>query len=332
MTAVNVFITIDTEHSIGGAFANPALKPVGNAKRIFGKIGKREYGIPLIMDIADQFGLRLVFFVEVFNRHFFGQDETRQVVEYILKREHDVQLHLHPNYLNFTQPCPQDLKFSDLCGDYSLELQTEMLSEARKMLVEYGAPAPTAFRAGCFGANADTLKALSANDFLLDSSYSQAYLGSPCLLPDWGQNDLIEREGLFELPVTNFIENTGLRSKRCMPLDINGVSFEEMSHVLKAMQRGTGPRNATVILHSFSFVKAYDVQYNRMRPRRHVIRRFEKLCRFLSENAEDFKVRTFDELNREDLVSLTKDRSDNFPQVPAYLSLARFGGQLLDRL
>ena len=50
MAKVNVFLTVDTEHSIGGAFSDPALQPVGNARRIFGRLGGKEYGIPLQMD------------------------------------------------------------------------------------------------------------------------------------------------------------------------------------------------------------------------------------------------------------------------------------------
>jgi len=36
---VQVFITVDTEHSVGGAIEDPAKEPVGNEKRIFGKRG-----------------------------------------------------------------------------------------------------------------------------------------------------------------------------------------------------------------------------------------------------------------------------------------------------
>lgn len=332
MTAVNVFLTVDTEHSIGGAFADNTLKPVGNEKRIFGRLGDREYGIPLIMDIADRHGLRIVFFVEVLNHYFFGTEETRQVVEFILNRGHEVQLHLHPNYLNFTLNRPQELKYSDLCGDYSLTKQIELLAEGKQLLQQYGVPEVKAFRAGCFGANEQTLQALKENGFLIDSSYNRAYLGGPCLLPDWGLNDLTERCAVYEFPVTNFIENTGLRSLRSMPLDINGVSFEEMRCVLEAARGGGGPRNITIILHSFSFVKAYDVQYQKVKPRRHVISRFEKLCRFLAENSTNFTVRTYDGLNRNDLMQMAKERCNAFPEAPTALSLARFGGQLLDRL
>lgn len=331
MPKTNVFITVDTEHSIGGAFADPALKPVGNDRRIYGRIGGREYGIGLIMDIADRYGLKITFFVEVFNKYFFGEGETREVVETILRRGHDVQLHLHPNYLNFTLENPRELRYSDLTGDYPLERQIDMLGEAKQTLESHGAPRVTAFRAGCFGANADTLKALAKNDFLIDSSYNGAFLGGPCRMPDWGINDLMERDGIYEFPVTNFREATGLRSARRMPLDINGVSFEEMHHVLEAC-RNDGPRQVTVILHSFSFVRAYDVQYRRMQARTHVVRRFEKLCRFLAENPAHFAVRTFGGLRREELEGFARDRNDLLPRVPGYLSLLRFGGQLWDRV
>ena len=331
MPKPNVFITVDTEHSIGGAFADPTLKPVGNDRRIYGRIGGQEYGIGLIMDIADRYGLKVTFFVEVFNKYFFGEGETREVVETILRRGHDVQLHLHPNYLNFTLDNPREVRFSDLIGEYPLAQQIKILGEARQLLEKYGAPQVTAFRAGCFGANVDTLEALAKNGFLIDSSYNGAFLGGPCLMPDWGINDLMMRDGIYEFPVTNFREATGLRAARRMPLDINGVSFEEMRHVMQAC-RADGPRHLTVILHSFSFVRAYDVQYRKMRPRTHVIRRFEKLCRFLAENTKDFRVRTFGGIKSHELQAMAHDRDDQLPQVPGYLSLLRFGGQLWDRV
>jgi len=332
MSNTNVFITVDTEHSIGGAFADPALKPVGNDLRIYGRIGGKEYGIGLIMDIAERFGLKIIFFVEVFNKYFFGENETRQVVETILSRGHDVQLHLHPNYLNFTLERPRTLKFSDLLADYPLDRQIELLYEARQTLESYGAPRVVAFRAGCFGANTDTLKALAQNGFWVDSSYNGAFLGGPCLMPDWGINDIIVRDGIYEFPVTNFHESTWMRPERRMPMDINGVSFEEMQHVLESSLRKEGPHAITVILHSFSFVHARDVQYRNVSPRRHVVRRFEKLCRFLADRRDDFSVKTFERLSRDDLARMGQHRCDKTPQVPSVSSLLRFGGQLWDRL
>ncbi|OEU62170.1 MAG: hypothetical protein BBJ57_05410 [Desulfobacterales bacterium PC51MH44] len=331
MTKVNVFITVDTEHSIGGAFQNPNHKPVGNEKRVFGKIGDTAYGIPLIMDIADLCKLPITFFVEVLNKYYFGENESREVCRYISDQGHDVQLHLHPNYLNFTLPHPQQMDFSDLIGNYSPSKQIQLLKESKALLMQNTMSGTVAFRAGCFGANMATLESLSETGFLIDSSYNTAYLGTPCLLPCKKINDLFWLNGLWEFPVTNFVEFTGLRAKRYMPLDINGVSFEEMRWVLRHA-KAHGPKNVTIILHSFSFIKAYDVQYKKVRPRRHVIKRFEKLCRFLYENSDDFEVRTFGSLDETQLSQMAQQSVHTFPIVPAPLSLMRGIQQLKDNL
>jgi len=331
MSKVNVFLTIDTEHSIGGAFGDPNLKPVGNEKRIFGLIGNKQYGIPLIMDIADRYGIPITFFVEVFNKYFFGAEETREVCNYILNRNHDIQLHIHPNYLNFELDDPTKLVFSDLIGDYSLSRQAEIIEEAKEALINYGVSSPIAFRAGCFGADENTIKALRRTGFLIDSSYNTAYLENPCLLPDIEINDLAPMHGVWEFPITNFIEHSGLRPKRCMPLDINGVSFAEMRWVLRHAA-SDGPMNITIILHSFSFVKAYDVQYRKTRPRKNVIRRFERLCAFLAGHSDHFRVMTFGCLDHAALSNMSGSTNHALSVVPPFLSLVRAVGQMQDRI
>ena len=326
-----VFITVDTEHSIGGAFADARLKPVGNEKRIFGRFGDRQLGIPLIMDIADTYGMRITFFVEVLNKHYFGSEETKDVCKYILDRGHDVQLHLHPNYLNFKMADPQRREFTDLIGEYPVERQMDFLYEGIGSLTQYGAPRPIAFRAGCFGANECTLRALRDCGFVVDSSYNRSYLGNSCLLEDKGINDLTLLDGIWELPITNFIEHTGIRSARHIPMDINGASADEMKFVLR-QAKISGPRSITIIMHSFSFIKPYDVQYNKVRPRQHVISRFVNLCRFLRENAEAFEVKTIGSLKKEELERMAELSTHVFSRVPASFSLMRGGQQLRDNL
>ena len=198
MPRINVFITVDTEHSIGGAFKDRNLKPVGNEKRIWGKIGDKYFGIPLMVDIAETFDIHLTFFVEVLNKHYFGEDETKKVCEYVLKRGHDVQLHLHPNYLNFKLNNPQEKAYSDLIGTYSPEKQIELIKEGMEILIQNGVPRPIAFRAGCFGANEETLQALKAVGVLIDSSYNKAYIGDTCLLDTRQINDLTYLDGIWE--------------------------------------------------------------------------------------------------------------------------------------
>jgi len=251
--------------------------------------------------------------------------------EYILKRGHDVQLHLHPNYLNFKLNNPQEKAYSDLIGTYSPEKQIELIKEGMEILIQNGVPRPIAFRAGCFGANEETLQALKATGLLIDSSYNKAYVGDTCLLDTRQINDLTYLDGIWEFPVTNFVESTKLRPKRFKPLDINGVSFEEIKFVLdQAKERG--PRNITIILHSFSFLKPYDAQYNRVRLRRNVIQRFKKLCRFLGENTRSFRVRTFSSVDKNEMSEMCQQSSHVFPHVPPMLSVMRGIQQLKDRV
>lgn len=331
MNKIKVFLTVDTEHSIGGAFENPAFSPVGNDRRIFGRLNRQFYGIPLIMDIAESYGHQVVFFVETLSHYFFGKNETRKIIEYILKRGHDIQLHVHPNYKNFETGSFAGKKFSDLINAYSLDEQKTIIKNAAAVLTELGARPPVAFRAGSFGANTDTLHALVFNNILIDSSYSQAYVRMPCLLPDWRINGMIQHNGIFELPITNFIENTFITSHRYKPLDINGVSYEEIQYVLTNAQKGHGPNHITILLHSFSFLKALDVQYQKFRIRFNVISRFKKLCRFLANNKNTFEVTTLGNLRQSELRAMV-DQNKQFVKMPQHLSLLRYGSQLKDRL
>jgi len=329
---INIFITIDTEHSIGGAFVNPQLKPVGNAKRVFGRIGRSEFGIPLIMDIGDRYGIRFTFFVETLSKYFFGEEETREVCQYILQRGHDIQLHLHPEYLMFSSSLYTPQKPQCSLSAYSLSQQIGLIKDGCETLHNNGVTNIRAFRACGFAASLDTLIALKENGILIDSSYSKFYTKqAEKLFKKYVINDACNTNGIWEFPITNFSEFHTLGLHRTRPLDINGSSLAEMKAALNFAKKH-GPRNFTIILHSFSFIKAYDVQYNKMKPRFNIIRRFEKLCQFLSENSQTFKVITFGSLDKQELEKMCSDPVHTFPKVPTHLSFLRYFEQLYDRI
>ena len=306
---IRVFITIDVETSIGGAFARPdELKPVGAEKRIYGRIGSKEYGIPLVMDILEQYNLKGTFFVEPFCSFYFGEEMVRSVCQYILNRGHDVQLHLHPNYQIFQYPDWQERAkrkklFPDIIAKYPLKEQINLIKKGKKILEGCGVN-PIAFRAGNFGANLATLEALKQNGFLFDSSYDALNLGKICFLyqlpitnhqsPVPILNDLTLINGICEFPITNYYEFKIGNFKKLRHLDICAVSFLEMKQVLKQAFK-KGPKHVTFILHSFSFIKKKDVQYKTAKPNFIIIKRFKKLCEFLNKNTNLFKVTTFSE-------------------------------------
>ena len=65
-------------------------------------------------------------------------------------------------------------------ADFSLDDQKRLLAVGRDLLTDAGAPPPTAFRAGNYGANDDTLRALATLGFTWDSSFNPAQLGGDC--------------------------------------------------------------------------------------------------------------------------------------------------------
>lgn len=319
---VNVFITIDTEHSLGGIFQNSNLKPVGNDRRIFGKIGNKEFGVPLIIDIAKKYSIPLTFFVEVFNKSYFGKNETLKVCKYVTDRGHDIQLHLHPVFLNFDHPNPDKQNYEPTMTSYNLSEQTEMIKKGKQSLISYGVKNLIAFRAGGFAANINTLKALVNNQLLIDSSLNKCYLKSYCKLHSLNINDIDKKEGIWELPVTNFLEFDSFVKNRLKPLDINGVNFLEIKSVLKSAAI-KGPFNITIIMHSFSFIKNSATYVKTAKPRKYVIQRFENLCRFLADNSKIYNVRKISSLNQDELMFLEKRTNHTLPKVPSIFSILR---------
>lgn len=304
MKKINVFITVDTETSIGGAFRSKNLHPVGNRKRIFCKLGKKWYGIPLIMEIADRYGLPVTFFLEALHARYFGLSALQVAADFILSRNHDVQLHIHPNYLNFEQGSLKAGKkqFGDLIGNYTFSEQVEIIEEGMDLLAAAGIAEPVAFRAGCFGASQETAAALKKCGLLIDSSYNACYLDQSCLFPDLQINDAAAVDGIYEFPITVFFAGKGNEVHSLKPLDVNGSSFYEIKRVLLDAA-AAGPYNITIILHSFSFLMPFDLQYRRLKPRYQVISWFEKLCDFLAGHEELFNVTTFKQFDGEMLTA-----------------------------
>ena len=113
-----IIITVDVESSIGGYFNNRNNCHVPAERHIHCKINGKDQGIGLIMDILDKNELKGVFFVETEARHYFGDDEMKEVVEFILKRGHDVQLHIHPGFRSFRNGNFIKKESDSLC-DYS---------------------------------------------------------------------------------------------------------------------------------------------------------------------------------------------------------------------
>ncbi len=273
--ATRVLLTIDTElrwdpHARGASWReNLALSydPAG-------------VGIPHQLARLADHGLKAIFFVDPMPALVYGIEPIRRMVDPILAAGQEVQLHLHPAWVDPANP------IFELAG-LDCERQLALIRTACDRLVEAGAPRPIAFRSGSYAADLATIEALAAAGIAYDSSHNGSQHPWASALPlDPRQLAPVRLEGVVEIPVTQIDQGPGgLRH-----LQICAVSFDEMRAALLHAAANAHPV-VTVVGHSFELATRGGERANPM-----LVRRFERLCRFLAEQSERLPTAHFADL------------------------------------
>lgn len=268
-------ITIDTE--LSALLHQRGLSPADNfASSILGRCSAGDFGILWQMDRMEENGLKGVFFVDPMPALVYGGQVIADIVEPIVQRGHEVQLHIHSEWLEWATCSPVDGRQGRNIGDFALADQVTLLGLAAALLQQAGAPSPVAVRAGNFGANEDTLRAAARLGLSFDSSFNAAFAGAPCgIALDRHQINPIPRHGLCEVPVSGLSDRPG--SFRAA--QVCALSSREMRAAIHHAARRQHPCFVAVT-HSFEMLSR-----DRQRPNWSVIRRFESLCRTIAETA-----------------------------------------------
>jgi hypothetical protein len=285
---------------MGGAWRHPERRPLEAERHVFCRIGGENYGIPLQVRLLREHGFRGTFFVETLASRCLGEADTRSVFDYLLGEGQDVQLHIHPNFYYYSEwraaekkghkyPLPSKM---DLIGHFGEDLQMDLLGEAARYFEKFAGRRPRAFRAGCYAGSKVMLRCLSRLGIDLDSSFNPCY--HPELsFPDGGVTPNVAQriEGVWEIPVT--VARTRLPEgyNGFKFADCTSLSFAEIRQMLEE-GAGSGQQHFVIVFHSFSAVKPRDETFSEMRPNRIVIRRLEKLLRYLALNSGRFHVET----------------------------------------
>lgn len=315
MRKVKVVITVDVECWPKNDYPLDEGVREQIAYHVFGETQSNEaLGINWQMDIMDQHGFKGVFFVESLCATRGFQQSLYEIVTSIQSRGHDVELHAHTEWFGFPpvqslvgNKCAQHLK------DYSLEEQVTIISAAKTALEECGVDSIVAFRAGNFGADENTLKAAKIVGLRIDSSYNPVYVGRACGMRfpnDRSQPFMIN--GIWEYPVTCYRDRPQLQRNHLRPLQITASSFREMSAVLQDAFRR---RMDTIVILTHSFEMTHFSPGSTCAPRKNSLNayRFRKLCSFLHENSDRFRVATFKEIVKENLFPAESLLIDDVP-------------------
>lgn len=277
----NVLITIDTEYSAGYFDRDTQADNFDRVVRCLTSEG--EVGIFYQMDVLENSGLRGVFFVDPMPGLVWGQSAIDQIVEPIIERGHDVQLHLHSEWLSFAKENPLDDRTGHNIKDFSLDDQIKLINEAMDILMKAGARKPIAFRAGNYGANDDTLRALAHHGIFYDSSFPPGILDSDCAISlGRDQHVPIMHHDVLEIPIGS-ISGIGNSQRHAQ---ITALSYREMTAAIKNASHQNAPC-FVLVSHGFEFANR-----DRMLTNKLVKKRFEKLCNWLAKQ-QDIRTVTF---------------------------------------
>ena len=274
MTAL--YITIDTEYSFGMARRMGGGGRAQNfASAIIGATPSGARGIHYQMDQFDAHGIKAVFFVDPMPALVWGTEAMADIVGPIVARGHDVQLHLHSEWLELAGAAnPLGTCTGGNLRDFGFEQQCTLIDYARGVLMAAGAPAPVAFRAGNYGANDDTLRALAALGITYDTSHCPGIAASECHISLGADDRQVQRHcGTIEVPIGCI----GAGGGELRHFQLTALTHIELLTALRHAAR-CGQQQVTLVSHSFELLSR-----DRQRANRVLQRRFERFCAGLAQ-------------------------------------------------
>ncbi|MBI1179531.1 MAG: hypothetical protein GC201_03170 [Alphaproteobacteria bacterium] len=310
---LDVLITVDTEF-----WPVTSVRDIARdnyARCVLGRHRQGAHGIGYQIEVLNAHRLKAVFFIEALHAAVLGDDLLARTVDMVRGAGHEVQLHIHPEWLSAWPDHPFGTRHGRNMCVFGEDDQAGMIDLGLRALARCGVDGVTAFRAGNYGADRATLRALARCGLTYDTSYNLAHQGGDCALDfDQPLEAPVRAEGVWEVPVTHFYD----RPYHVRPLQLCACSFAETSAVLKTA-RVAGRQTAVLVSHGFELMNP-----SRTRPDPVIVNRFGQLCRLLSEMAEK-GVRTvgFDGL------SLTETDA---PALPIRSNAVRTGARMVEQM
>ncbi|ANB02220.1 hypothetical protein [Ectothiorhodospira sp. BSL-9] len=319
---MNILLTFDIEIWCNGWESLDADFPDAFSRYVYGRSAAGHYALPKTLEILNRHGLIGVFFVEPLFAGRFGVERLAEITGLISEAGHEVQLHLHPEWTDEIRPrlIPDSDRKRQHLSYYTREEQRALMAHGLRLMREAGIEGINAFRAGNFACNADTFWALQDNGITFDSSLNATRaVSAPDLQDDHPHYSPFRRCDLSLYPMTIFVDGLG----RPRHAQIGACSAQELTEAMNDAQ-AHGWENFVILSHNFELLKS-----GRSVPDMVVVRRFERLCGFLSENADRFPTIGF-----QDLTSFSGYHASTppIPRVGIFPTIIRHGEQLLRRL
>jgi peptidoglycan/xylan/chitin deacetylase (PgdA/CDA1 family) len=283
---MRVHLTFDVEVWCAGWDRLDESFPAAFERYVWGHSSAGAYALPKNLEILQRHGLVGVFFVEPLFSLRFGAEHLRTITTMILAAGQDVQLHLHPEWVDEIRPAllPEVHHKRQHLTAYSEAEQTTLLQRGKRLVESATGRPVTAFRSGGYAVNRDSYRALAASGLQVDSSLNATFDHSAGSLGGPDQLRLRQAiDGVQVHPVTVFRDGLG-RDRHCQ---VGACSAQELREVLDRAH-DQGHDEVVLVSHNFELLKPGSTA-----PDHVVERRFEAVCAHLAAHPQRFQVGSF---------------------------------------
>ena len=227
---------------------------------MYGVFGNQSAGISEMMDIADEVGVKISFFVDVMEIYAYG-DELIQVMQDIDSRGHDVQLHFHPSMINSTNW--DIIQNSEEWNESGATRDTYMtcwdqntadfwFSKAMEIFDEANITRPIAYRSGAYRYCDTIIQAMANHNMTQSYNYNMFSSGRQNFTAGYMHNFQWENE-VYEFPIS-YVKNGNGELQISSRIDESTWTIPVNETFDRFYENQSSTRVMTMILHSFSFL------------------------------------------------------------------------------
>lgn len=249
LPALLMLFTVDTEAGIHRMRYPDPARAVDEL--IFGNFGGREQlGIGLHMDLLEHFGHRGCFFVDILLELQFGRAALETILETIIARGHEVQLHVHTQHLLWHTDPRWQARYRAL-EDYDADGMRHVMDLAVSLFEQRMGKPPLAYRAGGFHIDDESLRLITERGLRFDSSIVPYYRANTS---NWtrSRTQPFAIGNIVEFPPSWFLrcdQGTKTDTRIYAP---NPTAGDPLTHMLGATPT---PHVATFTSHSFQMLR-----------------------------------------------------------------------------
>jgi hypothetical protein len=215
----------------------------------------KEYGIRYLMDALEKHGMKGTFFVDVLMQFQLGEHQLRRVIDSILTRGHDVQLHLHPNPNLYYADDPAlrqlGLEYARTRSLSTFKRSIELGCEIFTRCV--GRP-PLAFRNGSYALADEYFDVLHGLGIRFDSSL---YAFKNAAVSPWlktRSTPFQHTSGVIELPVTWVVLRSGQTTRVRQHTVHLGSDAARINQALSTLW-AAAPAPVVMVTHSYTMLR-----------------------------------------------------------------------------